>query len=355
MSQRKNDWQPNAEQRAVLLQLKAESEGNQAEFHREYGNETIGSAGKLSQILDALEEGRVSYFNKIHDPEALMEDLIEFMDNLPRQKRQKFMAVETVIHPLSYFEAAVKAARRCKDRQTPERCLQYIGPTGASKSTLYAYLRLKLKNDFTLAFVNCRDSWRPASPNLRQRAKLVVLQDLCDGLKIRLPEELRRLKLEDAPAIEDLIVDNLQKRSVLMYLEEGRFLRTYALNLFIDLLNRTRVVLLVTNTPVANRAIHQYCPDEADQLDRRSAAVIRVSKIAETDAGMFFEAGQFEDREAALTIIADSASQFGHFSLISRVQKRLAKTTGATLAEVEAAITKAGLEMNRHKQFARRA
>jgi len=265
------------------------------------------------------------------------------------------MAVETNIQPLSYFEAVVKIARKIKDKKTAERCLQYIGPTGSSKSTLYAYLQKQLKNDFTLAFVNCRDSWRPASRDLRQRAKLVMLMDIIDGLKMRLPEHLEKPRLEDVPEIEDLIVDNLQKRSVFMYIEEGRFLRTYALNLFIDLLNRTKLVLLITNTPVSNNSIHQYCPDEADQLDRRSAAVIRISKIDVKDAGLFFEPDQFEDRETALQVIADSASQFGHFSLISRVQKRLAKATNATLGAVEDAITKASLEMNRHKQFSKRA
>ncbi|HTB85994.1 MAG TPA: hypothetical protein VK742_20280 [Candidatus Sulfotelmatobacter sp.] len=362
----KNNWKPNPEQRLVLLKLKAESGDNQNEFVRDFGNETIGTPSKLSQILDALDEDATSYFNKINDPETLMADVTEFVDDLPRQKREKFSVVETVIKPISYFVGAAKMARALKNVKTAERCFQYIGPTGASKSTLFPYLQKELKNDFTMGLVNCRDSWRPSSRDMRQRAKTVVLKDICDGLKIRIPEEYRQtrhgsgtdtkdqIKLDSVPAVEDMIVDFLQKRPYLIFLEEGRFLRTYALNLFIDLLNRSKLVLFITNTPIADKNMHAYCPDEADQLDRRTRAVIKITVINSEDAGLFFEADQFEDRDAALDIIARSASEFGHFSLINRVAKRLAKSTGATLVEVERAVEKSVLEMNRIKKFAPR-
>lgn len=362
----KNNWQPNEEQREVLLKLKAEAGDNQAEFVREFGNETIGTASKLSQILNALEENEPSYFQKITNPEALMLDIAEFVDDLPRQKREKFTVMETVVKPISHFVAAANAARSLKNVKTAERCFQYIGPTGSSKSTLFGYLQKELKNDYTLALVNCRDSWRPATRDLRQRAKTVVLKDICDGLKIRIPSEFRQTKhgsestakdqirLDAVPAVEDLIVENLQRRAVLLFLEEGRFLRTYAINLLIDLLNRTKLVLVITNTPFANKSMHQYCPDEADQLDRRTRAVFRISKIIAKDVGLFFDKDQFAERDAALEVLANAASEFGHYSLISRVAKRLENSSDTTLAELEQAITKASREMNRNKEFAKR-
>jgi hypothetical protein len=363
----KNTWTPNAEQRETLIKLKEDSCKNYTLFVQEYGNDTIGTPSKLSQILDALDPDATSYFNKIDEPETLMADVTEFVKDLPRQKRAKFSIVETVIKPISTFVATAKVARSLKNVKTAERCIQYIGPTGSSKTTLFSYLQKELKTEFTVALVNCRDSWRPSSRDLRQRAKTVVLKDICDGLGVYIPAEFRQakpgsdpdvkdqIKLEAVPAVEDLLVDALQKRVYFLFLEEGRFLRTYAINLLIDLMNRTKLVMLITNTPKANQAMHQYCADESDQLDRRTAAVIKPGVVTVADAGLFFEPDQFEDREAALEVIARAASEFGHFSLISRVAKRLGKTTSATLKETEAAITAASRQMNRNKTFAERA
>jgi len=354
MSNKKNEWSPNETQRATLLALQKESGANQAEFCTEYGSSCIGTPSKLSQILDALETGKTSYFNKIEDPEGLMRELAEFMDELPELQQRRMMAEDIKILPLSHFEAAVIAAKQCRDKKSPQRAIQYIAPTGGSKSFLFQYLAKKLKNDFALGFVICRDSWKPATRDLRQRAKLTVLQDLCAGLKIRLGEPLNQFRYDMAPAIEDALVDQLRRKPTLVFIEEGRFMSTYPLNLFIDLLNRTKMVLMLTCTPRANVSWHRYCTDEAEQIDRRSHAVIRVSVITPADAGLFFGEDQFADRAAALKIIAEEASKFGHYSMIGRIQNVLRRDTAATQARVEEVISKAGREMNRNIKFATR-
>lgn len=347
----KNDWKPNAEQRCVLEALDKASAGNRSEFCERYGNAAIGTPAKLSQILDALEENKGSYFNKIEDAEGLMKDLTDFMDELPAMIARGAQVPDGSVHALSTFKAVDIAARECREKNNPERCIQYIAPTGGSKSFLYPYLAKKLKNEFTIAFVNCRDAWRPATRDLRQRSKLIVLKDLCVGLRVRLREELRGFRNDDAPAIEDALVENLGKRKVIVFIEEGRFLSSYALNLFIDLLNRTWIVLINTSTPYASACWHRYYPDEADQLDRRTHAVIRVSKVIPSDAALFFGDQKFENKDAALKVIAESASEFGHYSLISRMPKFLKRTEVAGEQDVKDAITKAAREVNRGTKF----
>jgi len=355
MSERKkNDWKPNPQQREILEALKFECGENKTEFCTEFGNATIGTPSKLTQILDALGLDKVSYFNKIEDPEGLMRDITSFMDDLPELKQRRLISEDTDIFATSHFRAAEIAARACRNKKSAERCIQFIAPTGGSKSYLYAHLSKTLRNEFSMAFVNCRDSWKPATRDLRQRAKMTVLQDICAGLKFRLTGGLEEFKHEDAPAIEDAIVKYLGKRSVLMYIEEGRFLCTYPLNLFIDLLNRTRLVLVVTSTPFADKMRHRYFGDEANQLDRRSEAVIRVSVISPADAGLFFKGVEFENRDACLQEIATAASKFGHFSLISRLTKFFKKIEKPDLADVQSAITKASTEMNHRLEFSNR-
>jgi hypothetical protein len=354
MSNKKNEWSPNETQRATLLALQKESGANQAEFCAEFGSSCIGTPSKLSQILDALEAGKTSYFNKIEDPEALMRELAEFMDELPELQQRRMMSEDVKILPLSHFAATAIAARECRDKKSPERAIQYIAPTGGSKSFLFQHLAKKLKNDFSMGFVNCRDSWKPATRDLRQRAKLTVLKDICAGLKIRLGEPLNQFRYDMSTDIEDALVDQLRRKSTLVFIEEGRFLSTYPLNLFIDLLNRTKMVLVLTCTPLANVAWHRYYPDEANQIDRRTHAVVRVSVISPADAGLFFGEDQFADRASALKLIADSASNFGHYSLVARLQKFLQRDTAATQDRVESAITKVSRELNRNLKFATR-
>jgi len=148
MSNKKNEWSPNETQRATLLALQKESGANQAEFCAEFGSSCIGTPSKLSQILDALEAGKTSYFNKIEDPEALMRELAEFMDELPELQQRRMMSEDVKILPLSHFAATAIAARECRDKKSPERAIQYIAPTGGSKSFLFQHLAKKAQERF---------------------------------------------------------------------------------------------------------------------------------------------------------------------------------------------------------------
>lgn len=341
-------WVPNAEQRRVLeeVQETAGREESISFFAREY---TEYSEGKFSKILAALDADpkRRSYFDEIKDPEGLILELTELLEALPRVKQERELGKELELYPIEPFRAALVACKECRNKKTPERVIQYVAPTGGSKTFLRLFLAEKLKRDFSsLAFVDCRDSWRPATRDLRQRAKLTVLQDICKALRVRMPRKISS-GIQGATGLENAIVKHAADRAMFLFVDEGRFFSAYTLNLFIDLLNRTRLTILVTSTPIASARWHRYYEDEADQIDRRTHAVIRVGEISTKDVALFFPAGQFEQPEAALKIIAEAANAFGHYSLVNRTRKQLSRHTDATETQVRKAVDQALSECNR--------
>jgi len=345
-TENKNGWRPSSQQRAVLEILRDESAENQAEFCRNFCTFTSSKLTKILNVLETDENGKPkpSYFDDIADPEALMEEIEELVASLPAKRLAMENTRDIEVLPTSSFRAAVVAAKQCKLKKNAERVIQYIAPTRGGKTTLHLYLQQKLRVDFHLAFVNCRSSWRPANADNRLRAEYTVLKDICTGLGLRIHDNKRR---SGVPGITDAIVEALCNRAVLMVVDEARFLATASLNLFIDLLNRSRVVILTQCTPIASTRMHQWYKDEAEQFDGRTHKTIRVNEIPVSDVELFFpEKNKFEDAPAMHRLIADKASQFGHFSLIARTKQYLQTSTRAEEKEVRAALEKALAEMN---------
>lgn len=344
----KEKWSPNAEQRRVLEELAEEvkREESISAFAREF---TSFRESTLSKILAALDpdENRRSYFDEIKDADGLITDLAELLEDLPRLKQERELGKDLAIYPIEPFRATLVAARECRQKKTCERVIQYVAPTGGSKTFLRMFLAEKLKRDFAqLAFVDCRDSWRPATRDQRQRAKLTILQDLCKAMKVRVIKQ-KIWGIQGATGLENAIIKHCADRPTLLFVDEGRFFSAYALNLFIDLLNRTKLTIVITSTPIASARWHRYYEDEADQVDRRTHAVVRVGEISARDVALFFAPKQFEDADAACKVIADAASGFGHYSLVNRTRKFLDRTTEANEEQVRKAVNKALAECNR--------
>ena len=105
------------------------------------------------------------------------------------------------------------------------------------------------------------------------------------------------------PAIEDKLIANLIATKRVLFFDEGEFFSTYVLNLLKTLLNKTQLIAVIACTPRAHAKWNMYYPDEADQIARRTHAVVQVSSISVEDADMFFPEGQFEERKPAVGLI----------------------------------------------------
>ena len=356
-------WTPSDAQREVLLALKTESERmepgqdkpNVSQFCRDY---SPYSPSVFSKILDALDPKRDrSYFDEIKNPDGLMDDLAEWLARLPSMRVENEAGARGTLHKISKFRALAVAVRECKNESSPERVIKFVSPTGGAKTSARRFLMAEFKKELSAASVESREAWRPAARDLRQRAKLVVLTDIARALGLRFTARMSR---NDVASIEDELIAFCTERKRLLFIDEAEFFSGYALNLVKLLLNKSRLIIVIACTPRAHAKWNSWYPDEADQISRRTHAVVSVGaddldepggalKNTMADAALFFPKDQFEDEPAALKFIVEQAWLFGHFSTIARVARELAKHSRAGKSVVEAAVTKALKQMAKER------
>ena len=348
-------WTPADAQREVLEALNAEAEksASVAEFCRDFG---LFSDSKFSKILDALDPKRErSYFDDVKNPEGLMDELADWLKKIPALRLEKETAARRDLHKLSKFRAVAVAVRECKNESSPERIVKFISPTGGGKTSLRRWLMAEFKGELSPAYVESREAWRPATRDLRQRAKLVVLTDIARALGLRFTARMSR---NDVAGIEDELIDYCTQTRRLLFIDEAEFFSGYALNLVKLLLNKSRLIVVIACTPRAHAKWNSWYADEADQISRRTHAVVSVSsddletgalKNTLADAALFFPGDQFADAVAALKYVVEQAWTFGHYSTVARVARELEKHTHAEKAIVEAAVSKALRQMAKER------
>ena len=353
----KTKWTPNDDQRLVLVGLHEESlkEPSITAFCKDYLTFTDG---KFSKIMDVLDASRPrSYFDEIRNPEGLMADLADALKKIPALRLEKENTTQKLQHKLSKFRAVAVAVRECKNVSSPERINKYIAPTGGAKTSLRRYLAAEFRNEMTFHAVESRETWRPATRDQRQRSKITVLRDFCAAFGMRNVDWSKGIA-----AVEDQIIAFCSSVKRVLFIDEAEFFSAYTLNLIKLLTNKSRLIFVIACTPRAHAKWNSWYPDEADQISRRTNAVIAVSgddlheeNLATTikDAGMFFPKDQFVNAEASLKYICEQAWTFGHYSTIARVAVILEKSTRAERTEVESAVGKALKQMAKERSTRR--
>jgi len=134
-------------------------------------------------------------------------------------------------------------------------------------------------------------------------------------------------------------------------MDEGEFFGREALNGLKLMLNKTRLVPVICAIPEAHDRWNRYYPMEADQISRRTYSAVQLSLISQKDCATFFTEKSFEDFDAETNHIALKASEFGHYSLISRVARKLSGTMRATRVDVDKAIKAARTTMRREQDL----
>jgi hypothetical protein len=324
-------WSPSAAQRLTLEKLAAEVDqsGSQEQFCRDYCD--FGSS-KLSKILSALNpDSDRCYFDDIKDPTREMEDLQFLVESIPLNRSLAASITSQSVHDLTQFRAVAKAINECGAKTNPERLVKYLAPTGGGKSMLCAWLNQH--KDLKARVVEVREAWK--------RSYFTVLLDIAAGVGTRIDGETR------TAAIEDALIRFLSTKKILLALDEAEFFGPQAINGLKLLLNKTRLTVVLCSIPEAHDRWNRYFPMEADQLARRTHAVVELSAIATKDAAKFFDAKTFKDEPAALEYLCAEASRFGHYSLLSRVATRLQGVEKNTLDDVKAAVAATHREMRR--------
>lgn len=340
-------WLPNDSQREILEALKREAQPNEALFARSF---TTYSESMFSKILAAVDPTRdKSYFDDLKTAdarEAILDDLAELLRKLPAMRLEQERVGDLKLRAITPFLAVAKAVRGCRSKTNPERLVKVIGPTGSGKTTLRNYLKATFTGELKMAAVESRDAWRPENKDRKQRCKLVVLRDLYQAFGLNGADDATP---SDVPSLEDDLIRYLTQNRRVLFIDEAEFFSAYALNLLKLLLNKTRVIIVLACTPRAHAKWSQWYPDEADQIARRTDAVVALDKLAPKDVALFFSEGDFADAEEALNLLAKEASRFGHLSLITRTAKLLDKYPRAETKRVAECLETALAQMNKSR------
>jgi hypothetical protein len=323
-------WTPNSAQRAIIETLATECAKESSQRQAITVLALPFGESKLSKILNALDAAAPkSYFDEIQDPESEMARLSVIVERIPMQRAMSERLNSQAVFEFSQFRAVRVAVDECKSKRTPERLIEYNAPTGGGKSMLCTYLMQKCG----AKVVESREAWK--------RSYFTVLQDLAGALGCRLVGETR------PAAMEDEIIKMQAVQTTVLAIDEAEFFGVQAINGLKLLLNKTRLIPVLCAIPEARDRWARYYPMENDQLARRTHAIVELSQISPDDAGLFFPASTFKDREGALKYLSAEASRFGHYSLIRRVAMRLQGVDKNGIDDVKAALAAATREMRR--------
>ncbi len=323
-------WQPSTDQRRVLEELNylVKQEKSGADFARLYCD--FGYS-KLSKILAALDPGRdSSYFDDVADAGSELESIELLIDEVKLQKVQVARRQAQPVLALSQFRAVAHAVRECRSKNNPERIVKYLAPTGGGKTMLCNYLAETLN----ARIVEVRTDWK--------KKHYIVLQDLAKAIGLRtgnLGYNTNR--------IENRLIEAGNERQITLALDEGEFFGSAALNSIKLLLNKARFTFVICAIPDAHDKWNDYYVHESDQIARRTHAQVVLSNISPGDCELFFGEKAFEERDAAVAMICEAASQFGHYSLVNRVVEALKGVSRAALNDVAKAVQSARRQMLR--------
>jgi hypothetical protein len=255
-------WVPTLDDRATLEALKAEQdkETTAVEFVRNFL--PFGPA-KWSKILNALDSDgkKPSYFDEIKDPENLMAELRTLLDEIPLRRAQAERLNSLNVLELSKFRALKVAVDECRSKRTPERLVKFLAPTGGGKSMLCNYLARKCG----AKVVESREAWK--------RSYITVLEDVSRALGLRLDGENRPTR------IEDRLIEVFSQQNTVLAIDEGEYFGGQAINGIKLLLNKTRLVIVIAAIAEAHDRWNRYYKLEAEQLDRRTHAIVELSTI----------------------------------------------------------------------------
>lgn len=333
----KPKWKPDDEQLKLLETLREEvaQAASQTEFARQH---LPFGASTLSKILAVFNpEAESSYFDEVDNPEPKLAEIRDALEQLELDRNQNARANQEPIHRLRKFEAVAAAIQECRNKKSCERLIKYLAPTGGGKTMLCNYLAQR----HGVRVTEGREMWRH-----RERGYSVFLTDVCRVARVRLRGETRIEKIEES------LIQASRDKSILLALDEGEFFGATVLNGLRYLLNKTSIVVLICAIRQAHDRWNRYYPVEADQLARRTHAVIEMDSVTPADARQFFAPDAFKRPEEALEMIAAAASSFGMFSALQRIARHL-QIKQAGKSDVEKAIAKAAAEMNRTLTFTR--
>jgi DNA transposition AAA+ family ATPase len=227
-------------------------------------------------------------------------------------------------HVLPLFQAIEGALQEAMTERGQNRLVFCVLPTGGGKTATCGYLHAKYDAKVIHA----------AMPSYR-RSSMPFLKDLIRALGHKAPHS-------KTAAEDDVLRLFTQSDNGVLCIDEGNNFGAEAIDTLKAILNRTKWAVVFFTTPEHFSNMFSWYWENSNQLLRRAVAVIETPPMTASDVRPFIEPLGFHggDLRQACELIADAANQFGHFDLIVRVAKRLARgNTEPSLLTAQKALT----------------
>lgn len=266
------------------------------------------------QFVQQLRVGSETTWNQIKNgkyPGDLARQLANF--NRAAAQLQQRMAKDRVRPQSQFFEfmdqqavlGAVDDALNNGDAGDERKLVWFVADTGGGKDALASHLVAEREAHHILA----RTSWR--------KSYLAALKTIARAVGLQEPKR----KWTRSSSLEEEIISRLQERPRLLILNEIEFMGRDVLNLIRTILNETRCAILMLCVPAFYRDIFRFGDTYADQLRRRTVAIVEETPITPAQAVEFLRAyapdkvPASEERSAAKTI-AEAARSFGRYDAL---------------------------------------
>ena len=291
-------YQLTADEREIIEALKRHeqelglSQEQFAQRHLSY------SATTWSRLKDG------SYFEKIDGADKLFEALAADLRQIEtsRLAEQRYGAREFFEHTDARLVLRAVGECRAKPLSDSNRLIVYLAPTGGGKSALCGRLRRE-----GARIVEARESW--------QRSYFSCLRDIAAAISVPVRDEYSPDRLEES------ILRRLNSKRHVLVVDEGEFFGARTLNLLKLILNKSTAAVVLCAIPEPYDKWNRKDWHEAQQLRRRTHALVRLEPCTSATAKLFLKGISTE--EGALTAAAAFARTFGGFNTLQELRDEL--------------------------------
>ncbi len=310
------------------------------------------SDAKLAREIPHI--GSSKTFKRILDPEDPLTEGLNLETQLKNYQaaatyaaalRAKDEPAETEYDTFTNIEETRAAVAEAFTTETNRRLVVIEGETGTGKDTCLRYL-LKTWPRASVA-TEAHELWRDS---VRNPSLNVVLGDILNALDVRRQAEEKgeALKPLTRPSQRlETIVDQLNRRKLILFINEAHHMGPGGLNIIKTLINRTLVVPVLLCIPKLMQRLVSGSFDEAIQLfgNRLSRRVQLPTPPADEIIYMLDQNhitfDTLDTQTRAAKVIAAESPMFGNWSFVRRVIKQSRNDKPLTLAQISESITQA--------------
>jgi type II secretory pathway predicted ATPase ExeA len=304
-----------------------------ARLARDFQLSRAWSDSKMCQQVAQL--GSTKTFKRILDPLDALEDLniegqlakYQGAVNYIELLRQKARLPEPIYDDFDNIEAAQEAVIGTLDEETNSRLVMISGENGTGKDAICGVLRARWRE--ITVYVEADELWRDS---VRRPSVNLLLHGIANGLQIRRNKDEDTGKAFQVPRTSAdclaLVIEEMNKRRLVLLLNEAHHLGPAGLNIIKTLLNKTTATVVLLGIPkLLKRLMTGAYEESAQLLGNRLHRFVQLSSPRQNEIlqflerrGVTFGAGA-QDGQAVADALARDCRALGNWKFIRQIAR----------------------------------